>query len=175
MRNQQALRLHQTVQESRQVNQGQGEGQDVQINPLPGPGRTARRREQVPGGVGELLPARGVQDDLQCGRLLRMGPTHALDTRQTRRQNRLSMTELGRRFCNQGWRFAYNGSFHRRLRRRNDPLPLLLPRQHHTDPMDHQTGSCRHRQLTNGQTRGAPGAVRAARTGRKANPAPRPA
>ncbi len=61
------------------------------------------------------------------------------------------MTELGRRFCDQGWRFAYNGSFHRRLRRRNDPLPLLLPRQHHTDPMDHQTGSCRHRQLTNGQ------------------------
>ncbi len=102
-------------------------------------------------GWANYFPARGVQDDLQCGRLLRMGPTHALDTRQTRRQNRLSMTELGRRFCDQGWRFAYNGSFHRRLRRRNDPLPLLLPRQHHTDPMDHQTGSCRHRQWTNGQ------------------------
>jgi hypothetical protein len=109
MRNQQALHLHQTIQESRQVNQGQGEGQDVQINPLPGPGRTARRREQVPGGVGELLPARvskatfSAVDSFVWGRLMRwIRAKHAGKTG-------LSMTELRRRFCDQGWRFAYNG------------------------------------------------------------------
>lgn len=57
-------------------------------NPLPGPGRAHRRCQQIPGGMGELLPARGVQGDLQRGRLLRMGSARAMDTRQVRGQNR---------------------------------------------------------------------------------------
>ena len=40
------------------------------------------------------------------------------------------------------------GRLHRRIQRRRDPLPL--PRQHHPDPMDPETGS-RHKRLTSGQ------------------------
>ena len=48
-------------------------------------------------------------------------------------KNRLGMKELRRRFCDKGWRFAYNGvDLHRRIQRHRDPLPL--PRQQHPDP-----------------------------------------
>ena len=70
------------------VDQGQGEGQDVQVNPAHRPRRADPQPEQVPGRVGELLPARSVQGNLQRGRLLRMGSADALDTRQVRGQDR---------------------------------------------------------------------------------------
>ena len=56
------------VQEGHPGHQGQGDGQDVQVNPPHGPGRADHQPEQVPGGVGELLPARGVQGGVQRGR-----------------------------------------------------------------------------------------------------------
>ena len=66
--------------------------------------------EQVTGGMGELFQARGVQGRVQRGRLPCVGPADALDTRQVQAANhRIGMTELRRRFCDQGWRFACNG------------------------------------------------------------------
>ncbi len=60
----------------------------------------------------------------------------------------LGMNELRRRFCDQGWRFAWErGRLHRRIQRRGDPLPL--PRQRHPDPMDPETGN-RRKRLTSG-------------------------
>ena len=52
----------------------------------------------------------------------------------------LSMKELRRRFCDQGWRFAHNGVVLTGAASvAGDPLPL--PRQHHPDPVDPETGS----------------------------------
>ena len=62
-----------TVQEGDPGDQGQGEGEDVQVNPPHGPGRADPRPEQVPGGMGELLPARGVQGRVQRDRLTMRG------------------------------------------------------------------------------------------------------
>ena len=42
---------------------------------------------QVTGGMGELLPARSVQGNVQRGRPLRLGSADALDTRQVRGQD----------------------------------------------------------------------------------------
>ena len=86
---QKILRLHHGVPQGHRVDQGQGEGQSVQVNP----GRRTSTRadpqpEQVPGRVGELPAARSVQGNLQRGRLLRMGRADALDTRQVRGQDR---------------------------------------------------------------------------------------
>jgi hypothetical protein len=62
-------------------------------------------------------------------------------------KTRLGWKELRRRFCDQGWRFAHEGTvFIRRLQRQSDPLPL--PRQHHQNPVDTDTGG-RHQRLTN--------------------------
>jgi hypothetical protein len=74
------------------------------------------------------------------------------------------------------------GRVYRRIQRRGDSLPL--PRQQHPDPLDHDTGSRRHRRLTNGQDtwRARCGVIRTAgsaggsgkRTGRKTSTAPWP-
>ena len=66
-------------------------------------------------------------------------------------KHRLGMKELRNRFCDKGWRFAWNGvAFTRRIQRRGDPLPLS--RQQYPDPMDPGTGSGpHHRQLTSGK------------------------
>jgi len=91
------------------VDQDKVKAKTYRFNPPHGPRRADPQPEQVTGRVGELLPARLVQGNLQRGRLLRMGSADALDTRQVRGQDRLSMKELRRRFCDQGWRFAHNG------------------------------------------------------------------
>ena len=84
--NTEVLRLHQAVPQGHPGHQGQGEGQDVQVNPPHGPRRADHQLEPVTGGVGELLPVRGVQGNVQRGRLPCVGPADALDTGQVRGQ-----------------------------------------------------------------------------------------
>ena len=107
--NPEVVRLHQAVQEGHPVDQGQGEGQDVQVNPPPGPRRADPQPEQVPGGLGELLPARGVQGGVQRRRQPRVAAADALDTPQVRGQAPARDERAPRRFCDKGWRFAHNG------------------------------------------------------------------
>ena len=87
-RNGEAIRLHQAVQEGHPVDQGQSEGEDLQVNPPQGPGRADPQLEQLPGRLGELLPARSVLGDLQRSRFLRMEQADALDASQVRGQDR---------------------------------------------------------------------------------------
>ena len=78
-RNLEAVRVHHAIQEGHPGHQGQGVGQDVQVNPPPGSRRADPQPEQVPGGLGELLPARGVQGGVQRRRQPRMAAADALD------------------------------------------------------------------------------------------------
>ena len=80
------LRLHQAVQEGHPVDQGQGEGQDVQVNPPQDLDELILSLNRIAGGMGELLPARGVQGGVQRGRLPRLGAADALDASQVRGQ-----------------------------------------------------------------------------------------
>src|ERR1035437_10062869 len=63
--NEQALRLHQACQEGHPGSQGQGFGENVQVNPAPGTGGAHREHQRHPDRVGELPPARSVQGRLQ--------------------------------------------------------------------------------------------------------------
>ena len=76
--NSEALRLHGPVQEGHPGRQGQGLGQDIQVNPAPGPRSAHPGHQPDPDRVGELLPSRSVQSRLQHGRRPCVGPDHAL-------------------------------------------------------------------------------------------------
>jgi hypothetical protein len=98
-------------------------------------------------GWANYFPARRVQGDLQRDRLVRMGTVDALDTRQVRGQNRAVHEGTPPSLLRPGVEIRpQRGRVHRRIQRRGDPLPL--PRQHHPDPMDPETGS--RQQLTSG-------------------------
>ena len=136
------------VQESHPGDQGQGEGQDVQVNPPPGSRRADPQPEQVPGGLGELLPARSVQGGVQRHRQLHLAAADALDTPQVRGQAPSRDERTPPSLLRQGVEVRLQrGRVHRRLQRHGDALPL--PRQQHPDPMDPDTGS--QQQLTSGQ------------------------
>src|ERR1041384_1583502 len=130
--------------------------------------------------MGELLPARGVQADVQPGRLSRVAAAHRLDLPQalppelaTATTQILCPRQLEDRLQ---W-----GRVHRRIQRRGDPLPLS--RQHNPDPLDPEPGS--YAQLTNGQdtwsarcvetrTPGAGGGAGGGGGGGRRTPAPPP-
>ncbi len=80
--NSEVLRLYHAVQEGHPGDQGQGVGQDVQVNPPPGSRRADPQPEQVPGGLGELFPARSVQGGIQRHRQPHVAAADALDTPQ---------------------------------------------------------------------------------------------
>ncbi len=82
--NEQALRLHQACQEGHPGSQGQGFGENVQVNPAPGTGGAHREHQRHPDRVGELPPARSVQGRLQRCRPPCVEPHHAPGIRQSR-------------------------------------------------------------------------------------------
>jgi group II intron reverse transcriptase/maturase len=148
-RDAEVLRLHQAVQEGHPGHQGQGVGKDVQVNPPHGPRRADYSPEQVPGGVGELFPARSVQGSVRRGRPPRVGSADALDTRQIRGQAPARDDRTPPSLLRPGVAVRLQRSrAHRRIQRQSDPLPL--PRQQDTDPVDPEPGS-RDQQLTSGQ------------------------
>ena len=138
---QQVLRLHHPVPEGRPGRQGQGEGEDAQINP------PHRDLDELLSGLNRSLA--GWANYFRHG--VSKATFSAIDShtwlrlmRWLRRKyagkHRLGMKELRRRFCDKGWRIRLQrGRVHRRLQRQRDPLSL--PRQHHPDPVDPETGS----------------------------------
>jgi len=88
------------------------------------------------GGVGELLPARGIQGSVQRGRQPCVAPADALDTRQVQARKPPDRDAgTAPPFLRPGMAVRLQRSrVHRRVQRHRDPLPL--PRQHHTDPLD---------------------------------------
>ena len=96
-------------------------------------------------------------------------------------KNRLGMKELRRRFCDKGWRFACNGVVFTGAS--SVAVPLPLPRQQDTNPVDPGPGNRRVRlnrrygtwraRCVERRTAGSAGGS-GKRTGRKASTAPRP-
>ena len=100
-------------------------------------------------GMGELLPVRHLQGNVQRGRPLHLGPADALDTRQVRGETPARDERAPPSLLRPGVEVRLQrGRLHRRIQRRHQTLPL--PRQQHPDPMDPGTSS-RHQQLTSGQ------------------------
>src|SRR6266496_4558817 len=130
--------------------------------------------------MGELLPVRSVQGNVQRDRPLHLEQADALDTRKHAGKHRLGMKELRRRFCDQEWRFACNGVVFtgassvavKRYRYRGSKIP--------TPWIPEPAAATSSRPA--GKTRGAPGALRGARRVREgtcgkrtaATPTPRP-
>ena len=76
--NEEALRLHHAVEEGHPGRQGQGYGENVQVNPASGAGGAHPGHQPDPERVGELPPSRSVQSRLQRGRPPCVEPHHAL-------------------------------------------------------------------------------------------------
>ena len=134
-RDSEVVRLHQAVQEGHPVHQGQGIGEDVQVDPPSGSGRAPAEPEHVAGGVGEPLPARSVQGHLQRGRPPCVEPADALDQGQVRGQVRAEHeTDAASLLRRRMEVRLQRGRVHRRLQRQGDPLPLS--RWQHPDPVD---------------------------------------
>ena len=108
-RNEQVPRLHHTLPEIGTEGSGPGAGQDVQINPEHGSGRADRRLEPVLAGMGELLPARGVQGNVRHDRQIDNHAWLRLVGWIHRKHRNINRKQLRRRFCNRGWRIAHNG------------------------------------------------------------------
>src|SRR6266568_5127187 len=166
--NLEALRLHRAIPEGHPGRQGQGIGHDVQGNPEHGTRDAHSGHQPGPGRVGELLPSRSVQSRLRRGRPPRVAPHHALATAQAQiralRHRHARTTPALLRTRHLAVRMQ-RGQVHRRVRRAGHPLPL--PRQHHPDPVGTPAGDSTQLNPA-GKTRGAPGAVRAARRVRRA-------
>ena len=139
-------------------------------NAAPGSGRAAVSAQLDAAWLGELLPARRVQEGVQQARLPRLASYLLLAPTRTGPHQ---LGQVRRRFCDQGWRFAHNGVvFTGRIQRRSDPLPL--PRKQDHNSVDPEPSS--PDQLTTGKTRGEPDAWRQARRVRRAgtgNPQPK--
>ncbi len=119
------IRRMRAVQEGDPGDQGQGEGQDVQVNPPHGPGRADHQPQPGAGRVGELLPARGVQGRVQRGRQPCVAAADALDTRQVQGQDRARDARAPPSLLRPGVEVRpQRGRVHRRIQRRGDPLPL---------------------------------------------------
>ena len=108
--NAEALRLHQAVPQSHPGDQGQGEDQDVQVNPPPGPRRADHQLEQVTGGWANYFRhgvSKAVFSDVDSRawhRLMRW-----IRARYKQGSHWIGMPEMRRCFCDQGWRFACYG------------------------------------------------------------------
>ena len=164
---QKQLRLHPPVHDGHQVDQGQGGDQDAQVNPHHDLDTLIHQPEQIPDGMGELLPARRVQGRIPRYRPLRLEPTRGLDTSQIpgqiRAEQETTPTPLLRSSDGDSPTTASHSPAHPASR---DPLPL--PRTHHRDPVDPDTGSHRMTADQLAKTRGAPGALKGARRVRRA-------
>ena len=97
------------VQEGDAVDQGQGADQDVQINPAPRPGLADDQPGSGAAWLGELLPARCVQADLQRGRLPRLGADRRMDLRETRARTDSAGRTPPPVLLTRDWRFAHDG------------------------------------------------------------------
>src|SRR5262249_15585811 len=132
-----------------------------QINPARRSRPTAASNQQVPAGMGELLPPRRVQEGVLPGRLPRLASDRDLDTPQTRTHFLArSPTPILR------YRLAIRpqrGGIPRRSPRRGHPIPL--PRNPDTHPLDHPPGQLPDD--TTSATRGEPDAVKVARPVRR--------
>jgi RNA-directed DNA polymerase len=108
--NEQALRLHRALPEGHPGHQGQGSGDDAQVDPGPGPRDAPPERQSVPGRVGGLF-RHGVSkatfskvDDHTWNRIM-----HWLKNKHHGRR-RPRLPELKRRFCLPGtWTLAADG------------------------------------------------------------------
>ena len=108
--NAEVLRLHQAVPEGYPGHQGQGDGQDVQVNPAHGPGRADRQFQPDLAGWanyhrhGVSKAVFSAVDHHAWNRIMRW-----IRAKYKQGNHRIGMPELRRRFCDQGWRFACNG------------------------------------------------------------------
>src|SRR4249920_2047307 len=99
--------------------------------------------------MGELLPVRSLQGNVQRGRQLHLGSADALDTRQVRGETPARDDSTPPSLLRPGVEVRLQrGRLHRRIQRRRATLPL--PRQQNPDPVDPRTSS-RHQRLTSGQ------------------------
>ena len=128
----QVVRLHQALEEGDRLDQGPGQDHDLQttlhhdpgyLHGLPGPGAA---------WVGELLPTRRVQSDLQRGRLLRVGADHVLAAEEA--PDRLARTPAqvlpARHLAARRRRERFT------WRRQRHGHPVPLPRLPDPDPVD---------------------------------------
>ena len=119
------------LEEGDRLGQGTGYGPGHTDQPCNGDlDELMHQPEPDAAGMGELLPARRVQSDVQRDRLPRLvaGPAWI---RRKHRPDRPQ--QLRRRFCRPGLADRpQRGRVHRRLQRRRDPLPL--PRQRTSRP-----------------------------------------
>ena len=92
--------------------------------------------------MGELLPVRHLQGNVQRGRPLHLGPVMRWTRAKYAGKHRLGMNELRRRFCDQEWRFACNGVVFtgassvavKRYRYRGSNIPTHGPRNQQPPP-----------------------------------------
>jgi hypothetical protein len=161
VRHAEALRLHRILPKGRSGDQGQGVGEDVQINPPHGPGRADPQPEQDLGGwanyfrYGVSKTTFSAVDHHAWGRLMRWIRA------KYKGRTGLSLKNMRRRFCDRGWRFAHNGVMFTgassvtvtRYRYRGSRSPPRGPRHRQPPPTaDHRA-----------ETRGEPGTGRPVR------------
>src|SRR5664279_3661735 len=131
-RKREVLRLHRAVDQGDRLDQSTGAGQDLQSDPAPRP----RISDGLPGAgaawLGELLPPRCLQADLQRDRLLHLGADHVLAAQEApHRMARTAAQVLPARHLAPGPRRA---TVSWRRQRHGDQIPL--PRIPHPDPVD---------------------------------------